>query len=280
MKLKIACRARKMGNWDKKSYWNELHREMNQYSASMPKDWEDRYQDEYDPSEWETKELFIGDNWWYDQESKCVEEREGWICDEDSGNPEKRLNDKGNGGLTDTFKIYRTNPICAWAITPNDNPYNRLGRKMRTEENKWYQDLKITCEDGIKGCGSRQLKDKEPSPWGSLFRIIGSGCSSTGDCVHSNNYPKNYSSGDKCTVIINQQKVSVCRMGNYRVSTGGPLLTLFDFMDQPWFGPYWQWRLIESPVAMPPVLDHVHLNWWARGSTPNMGWQFCFKPHA
>jgi len=265
-----------MGNWDKKTYWNELHQDMMGYSENQPTDWEDRYQDDYDPSEWETKELLIGNNYYFHQESKCVEEREGWICDEDSGNPENRLNDRGNEGMKDTFKIYRTNPICAWAITSVDNEWYRYMRKMRTEENKWYQDLKISCEDGIKSCGSHELKNKSPT---GLFRIFGNGCSSTGDCIHSNNYPKNFASHDKCEVHI-QQKVSVCRWGTYAVDQGGPMFTLFDFADQEYFGPYWRRRLIESPAAMPPVLNHVHLNWWARGSAPKRGWQFCFKPHA
>jgi len=252
MELKISCRARKHGNWDKKAYWNKIYPDIH------------RWHPDYDPSEWETKELFIGANK-ENKESMCIEEREGWICDEDSADPGKRLNDPHHA---DTFKVYRNNPICAW---------------MNTDQhaNRWTQHLKIACQEGVKGCGGRQLKDKQYT-WGDMFKVSGNGCVRTGDCVHTKGYPDtNYSPNDECWVEF-VEDVSVCRYGPWGTDTGGPF---FEYM------PHWRYHfpkpfghdfdrpLIESPPAMRPELrKYDELHWLVRGSAAAKGWQFCFRP--
>lgn len=123
--IKITCQARKMGNWDQKAYWDKIHHNVHRYTGN------------YDPTEWETKELFVGANK-EDKASMCIEEREGWTC-----------NNEDNKDLTDQgFTIYRRNPICAWMDTTQ-------------YANRWTQKLKIECSAGIKGCGSTKLKKKK-----------------------------------------------------------------------------------------------------------------------
>jgi hypothetical protein len=226
-----------MGNWDQEAYWDKIHHNVHRYTGN------------YDPTEWETKELFVGANK-EDKASMCIEEREGWTC-----------NNEDNKDLTDQgFTIYRRNPICAWMDTTQ-------------YANRWTQKLKIECSAGIKGCGSTNLKKKKET-W-PLLKIWGKGCVRKGDCVSTKNYPKNYGSHDECNIEF-REDVSVCRLGYYWVEPGGPFFT-YRPHNGPWFGPEYHWQMIESPAAMPPVIKkYDQLDWLVRGSTPRAGWQFCF----
>lgn len=245
--LKIACRAREDGNWDKKAYWTRTEGGHNSH----------RDYGDWDPnSEYVTKELFIGSNT-DGKESICVEEREGWICDENSGNAGNRLNDQ-NENWPDTFKIYRSNPVCA----------NKL-----SDRGRWTMHLNIPCMAGTTGCGSRALKDKEETS--NFLQISGKGCQRQGDCISSNNYPQNYGTHDECTFLL-LADASVCRLGDYHTEPGGPWFKIKprseQFRDRPYLN-------IDSPIAMPPELkQYDQFEWMVRGSSPRMGWQFCFTP--
>merc|ERR1712129_29542 len=59
------------------------------------------------------RELVIGKNIGKEKQ-RCVEEKIGWTCDENSGNPGKRLNYACETNWKDTFSITRNGTnICA-----------------------------------------------------------------------------------------------------------------------------------------------------------------------
>jgi len=104
-----------------------------QTREALSKEREGEEEDEEDEEDEEIKELLIGKNK-YDKtksETKCVENRKGWYCPEDAGDPDKRLNDKGKD-YKDKFSIYmdvNKNKICA----------------DRIDATGWAMKLKIAC---------------------------------------------------------------------------------------------------------------------------------------
>lgn len=249
--LKIACRARELGNWDKKAYWDKLNPNVHRWHPNW-----------YPDSPYVTKELFIGPNK-YGKEAICIEEREGWECDETSGNVENRLNDRDEPGWKDEFKIYRSNPICA-----------KLDHKLHPGINRWTIKMDILCGEGLKGCEDTKLRDKEQD-WTFLKYWDKNNCVRRGDCISSKNYPQNYSTHDECSFKV-YRDATVCRLGNFGILPGGPYFKIKPYSERHGDGDY---HNIDSPIAMPPELKkYDEFEWLVRGSTPSKGWHFCFKP--
>jgi len=91
-------------------------------------------QTKYEDTTSEDRHVYIGPNNYQEHETVCTEERNGWFCEHDSGNPEKRVNDRDPSRWdypTTHYRVYRSTGICA----------------KRTDAGGpgWGMQLKISC---------------------------------------------------------------------------------------------------------------------------------------
>lgn len=128
---------------------------------------------------------------------------------------------------------------------------------LTTGELVWSSD-DVFNANGWKIC----MGGAEPEPISQFFAMEGNGCTSTGDCVTSGNYPLKYGPNENCTITVNGTASLVVE--KFDTEQGWDFLTVNGVAFSGVSGP-----------AAGPISGEIH---WASDSVfHDAGWKLCFS---